>query len=781
VGEKKRRLAAGIASPRFDERLIAQALSALQRADRRAAESAFAAIGAQPLPPSDAEALHAIGFIALQLQRDEAALDALARATALDANNAAYRCHLAIACRRVGDTDRAVTELRAALRIDPSLAEAHSNLGNVLLEQRELDEALASFRRALALRADYPEALNGVGEAELGLGHFEAACASLDRAVALDPTYHEAWYNRSRAHALREASAPDRGEARAGDGGPTHAALALESILVALGRHRDNPAYWTQFERCAARFDLRHPGDPHVRDVLAAALAHPAVDPARLVRPIVSLVVTHPDVTAVEREFRAGRFDAVEPPRRERAARAVFEDALMQRLLDDVVVPNAFIECSLAFARRTLLNEVLGASAQTEHLTLSAIVALAQQGFNGEYAAEETTEERAALATLRQAIDAARAAGGPLPQRRLAVYACYRSLGTLDGSDRIAEELGSGALRALAIRQIVEPLAERRIATTIAASTPAVDAVSTAVRSQYEEHPYPRWQRVRVDAKWASLDAMLHQRFPDTYRPGALAAPERILVAGCGTGRQPIATARRFPCASILAVDLSVASLAYALRKTRELAIANIEYRHADLLALGALTERFDAIECTGVLHHLHDPLSGWRTLAALLRPGGVMLVGLYSTIARRHVARARELIAARGYLPTADGIRAFRRDVLARCGDPLCARLARGEDFYSVSGVRDLAFHVQEHRFTLPEIGRMLVALGLRLIGFDLSEWDVALAYHARFPDDRAAIDVDHWHAFEQSRPDTFAQMYQFWVQKPLAAATGASADGAA
>jgi hypothetical protein len=26
---------------------------------------------------------------------------------------------------------------------------------------------------------------------------------------------------------------------------------------------------------------------------------------------------------------------------------------------------------------------------------------------------------------------------------------------------------------------------------------------------------------------------------------------------------------------------------------------------------------------------------------------------------------------------------------------------------------------------------------------------------------------DLDHWHAFETARPDTFAGMYQFWIQK--------------
>ena len=185
----------------------------------------------------------------------------------------------------------------------------------------------------------------------------------------------------------------------------------------------------------------------------------------------------------------------------------------------------------------------------------------------------------------------------------------------------------------------------------------------------------------------------------------------------------------------MLAVDLSLTSLAYAERKTRELGIGNIEYRQADILALGALAERFDVVDCTGVLHHLEDPVAGWRILCSLLRPGGVMRVGLYSEIARRHVVRARELIAAAGFAPTPSGIRACRAAILARQDDALLARVTQGEDFYSVSGCRDLIFHVQEQRFTLPRIASVLAELDLKFIGFEWPDTDTPARYRARFP----------------------------------------------
>jgi hypothetical protein len=144
------------------------------------------------------------------------------------------------------------------------------------------------------------------------------------------------------------------------------------------------------------------------------------------------------------------------------------------------------------------------------------------------------------------------------------------------------------------------------------------------------------------------------------------------------------------------------------------------------------------------------------------------MRVGLYSESARRHVVRARELIAAEGFAPTPEGIRACRAAILANQADPLLARVARGEDFYSSSGCRDLIFHVQEQRFTLPRIAAILAELDLHFVGFEWADTDAPARYRARFPDDPALSDLENWDALEQDRPDTFVLMYQFWVRKP-------------
>ena len=85
--------------------------------------------------------------------------------------------------------------------------------------------------------------------------------------------------------------------------------------------------------------------------------------------------------------------------------------------------------------------------------------------------------------------------------------------------------------------------------------------------------------------------------------------------------------------------------------------------------------------------------------------------------------------------------------------------------DFFSLSMLRDLIFHVQEQRFTLPQIKDCLADLGLRFCGF---EHEDAISKFKKFHGKEADIyDLLLWHQFEIIYPRTFAGMYQFWCQK--------------
>ena len=41
------------------------------------------------------------------------------------------------------------------------------------------------------------------------------------------------------------------------------------------------------------------------------------------------------------------------------------------------------------------------------------------------------------------------------------------------------------------------------------------------------------------------------------------------------------------------------------------------------------LNKQFDIIESIGVLHHMDNPMAGWKILTDCLKPGGLMKIGL--------------------------------------------------------------------------------------------------------------------------------------------------------
>jgi SAM-dependent methyltransferase len=443
---------------------------------------------------------------------------------------------------------------------------------------------------------------------------------------------------------------------------------------------------------------------------------------------------------------------------------AAFSDALLARVLESTTVRDADLERLLTSIRLHLL-EAVGTAAQdrVEEAVLGACCVLARQCFINEYVFALTPDEAEQAERLKARLIDALRQGSRIPAPWPAAVAMYFPLHSLPGAQALLDRAWPAPLAEIVGQQVREPLEELQYRGSIARLTAIEDDVSVQVRRQYEEHPYPRWVRAASAPAPVTLDEHLRNTFPSAgFRPLGNSNGIDILVAGCGTGRHPIEVAQKYREARVLAVDLSLASLCYAKRKTLAPLAGKIEYAQADILKLGSIDRTFDLIDASGVLHHLADPLEGWRALLSLLRPGGFMRVGLYSELARRDVVAARAFIAERGYRPTADDIRRCRQELLSF---PLEGATKAG-DFFSTSECRDLLFHSQECRMTIPQIKSFLAENDLRFIGFEFAP-QILQHYRSFFGGDNFMRDLDRWHAFETARPDTFAGMYQFWIQK--------------
>jgi SAM-dependent methyltransferase len=219
-------------------------------------------------------------------------------------------------------------------------------------------------------------------------------------------------------------------------------------------------------------------------------------------------------------------------------------------------------------------------------------------------------------------------------------------------------------------------------------------------------------------------------------------------------------------------MDLSLASLAYAARMAEELGLAAVEFMHGDLLKIDLLQRAFQVITATGVLHHLAQPIDGWRALSHCLAPQGVMKVALYSRLARAPINAARKRVTELGLPASVHGVRALRARVLA--GEEVALEaLLDSEDFYTTSVCRDLIFHPVEHQFDLGEVAGMLDTLGLQFDGFELSHPLIRRQFLAAQLGDEN--DLGAWRRFEESHPQTFEAMYVMWCRNKDQANGGA------
>ena len=82
-------------------------------------------------------------------------------------------------------------------------------------------------------------------------------------------------------------------------------------------------------------------------------------------------------------------------------------------------------------------------------------------------------------------------------------------------------------------------------------------------------------------------------------------------------------------------------------------------------------------------------------------------------------------------------------------------------------SGVRDLLFHVQEHRFTLLQLSEIMSNFNLEFLGF--SDMSIKKKYSKLYSNDKKNILLDNWHKFEIDNIDAFSGMYNFWIRKKL------------
>jgi len=714
-------------------------LGEIFRQDSRISEAISILEKATKLEPKNISVLINLGTAFQQNEDIDKAKAAYEKALAINPKSAEISNNLGAIAKDAGDFVSALQYFENALEVKPDVAEAHSNLGVTLKELGRLDEAEASYTQAIALKPDYAEAHSNLGNTLKELGRLDEAEASCRQAIALKPDFAEAHSNLG--NTLKElgrldeavgsysqaiALKPDFSEAYVNLG------IAIKNVKF----NSSNPELYSPLTQLLTSGNFTR-----ARDVAGSILSLLKYD--NQIKDL--LLEKNFPVSLNEATSIIGSLDKL---------------PLLHHLMRVCPLPELQFE-ELFVAMRSFILKNLDKMEVSSEL-IYFLSTLSMHCFTNEYVYIESDEETHLIGELQAKILQTVAQSEQPEAIKILCLASYRPLHQYDWCQKL-ESLDS--LEEVKKRLIEEPLLEKMIAKDIPVLEEISDDVSLKVREQYEENPYPRWVKIGVPKKAKPIAAVCDELKLQLHSENIknVTAPF-ILIAGCGTGQHSIGTASRFSNCHVTAVDLSLASLAYAKRKTNELGLGNLEYLQADILHLHQMGKEFDIIESAGTLVCMDEPMAGWRVLVDLLKPGGLMRIGLYSELARQHIVEVRKKIASLGLGTSATEIRNFRE--LSRESEIRDVKqLSTFSDFFSLSEFRDLVFHVQEHRFTLPQIKNCLDELGLKFCGFEVEGIDTR--FRELHGNEADIYDLELWHQYEERNPRTFAGMYQFWCQK--------------
>lgn len=130
------------------------------------------------------------------------------------------------------------------------------------------------------------------------------------------------------------------------------------------------------------------------------------------------------------------------------------------------------------------------------------------------------------------------------------------------------------------------------------------------------------------------------QRVADRLAATGLRGDERVLDAGCGTGRDAALLRERWPGLRLVALDGSAKMLEVAKERLGD----EVEYHQADLAQRLDLGDPVDAVVSVAAFHWVRDHDSLFANLAAAMRSGATLTTdcGGYGNVAHVNAAIAQ-------------------------------------------------------------------------------------------------------------------------------------------
>ncbi len=154
--------------------------------------------------------------------------------------------------------------------------------------------------------------------------------------------------------------------------------------------------------------------------------------------------------------------------------------------------------------------------------------------------------------------------------------------------------------------------------------------VTAKVRSFYEENPFPSYEGLE------EYSELVGKGFSNPFSAQLLDAigfNKTVLECGCGTGQ--LSQFLQLNNNQVLGIDMSLASLNLAVEHKKRNLLPRSAFAQMNIFDLAVKDESFDVVISHGVLHHTFDAKRAFASIVRKVKPGGLVMVGLYNSYAR--------------------------------------------------------------------------------------------------------------------------------------------------
>jgi len=659
-------------------------------------------------------------------------------------DNSKLNFKIAFIYKNLSQLELASKYYKKVLASRPDDPDTLNNLGNILNHNGEFEEAALLFLKVILLAPNAPQPYSNISHSYNLMGKYNEALKYGEKAIELNPNFIDAYIEISKAQTSLNLHND-----------------ALNTISRAIDFDNNNNNLLNIFYSLLKETKFSE-YDKSLDDKIDKLFLKNKIK--KIAPNLLKRIEMHPDINFIVSQLRNDDYSNDIP-------NIIIKLSNIPNFLKVIsidTIKNQTIEFILTTIRKNILQNIK--QYENNQTLIDLHSAIAVQCFNNEYIFFETDEEKEEIKKLEKELAQSANNNEPLSSIKLLSIGSYINIGYLSWARSIIFDNNIKDVFKIIVSDVLLELALKM---RIPKIKPIINITSKIVENQYSQNPYPRWN-LKSDVEEININKLVSiEKIKCINNIDFLSSPPLILIAGCGTGQQSMETALQFPSSQILAIDLSTTSLAYALRKTKELHINNITFAHGDILDISTINQKFDMVECTGVLHHMDNPSKGLEELTKTLKQNGLMKIALYSKLARSEIIKFREYIERNNIKFSEDFVRKLRKNILENKSTeyseiPISKNFVSSlNDFYSMSGIRDLLFHSKEYQFTIPDIHLLLDKYGLSFGGFVFQNRKTIDNFKKMFPTKDSEYSLANWNEFELTFGHAFLNMYQFWVQK--------------